>query len=96
MHLILKQRCRCCVDLLNSQTESIFSKNHCALVLQSNLNLPFLETILCHVEELLTEIFKGKQHSEGQRWLMLDFDIKGRGIKVMIDFSNFMSGRCFP
>jgi len=48
------------------------------------------------VEDLLTEIFKGKQHSEGQRLLMLDFDIKGRGIKVVIDFSKVTSERCFP
>ena len=84
------------MDLLNSQAEKVSFTKHCALILQSNLSLPFLETILCHVEELLTEIFKGKQHSEGQRLLMLDFDIKGRGMKVVIDFSKVTSERCFP
>ena len=57
------------VDLLTSQEKVSFTK-HCALILQSNLSLPFLETILYHVEDLLTEIFKSKQHSEGQRLLM--------------------------
>ena len=73
LHLILKQRCRYYVDLLSSQTESIFPKNHCCTDFTPRLNLLFHYTTLYHSEDYWTEFSEGEtglfSRRQGCWWL---------------------------
>ena len=60
----------------------------------SNLGL-FVPKPYCIMLKTYWQRFsKVKQHSKGQRLLMVDFDIKGRGIEVLVDFLKLTYREC--